>query len=105
MYFCSLIQDGAAAIWLYTVEGSLYKQLNATLRDRDRNSLKKFYFPYIRILLEALKALQKKEKQTLNRGVKKALVTMHPHKYEKDMNLIWWSFTSTTRNVKVMQEK
>ena len=86
---------------MYTVEGDLYKQLNATLRQRDRQVLKKFYFPYIRILLETLHKLQENDKKTFNRGVKKDLVTVNPSKYDEGENLIWWSFSSTTKNVKV----
>ena len=98
------VQDGAAAIWLHTVEGALYKQLNVTLRDHDRQTLKKFYFPntHTHILMEARHTLQKKEEvRALHCGVKLGLVTMNPAKDGKEMDLIGWSFTSTTCHVEV----
>ena len=83
------------------MEGDLYMQLNTQLREHNRTNLKKHYFPYIRILMEGLRALCTGHKVTLNRGVKRALVAANPEKYVKGNSLIWWSFTSTTANVEV----
>jgi hypothetical protein len=56
--------------------------------------------------MEALHTLQKKEEvRALHCGVKLGLVTMNPAKDGKEMDLIGWSFTSTTCHVEVWWER
>eukprot|EP01044_Picomonas_judraskeda_P006180 COSAG03_NODE_606_length_6737_cov_3.303163_11_plen_111_part_00 len=46
--------DGAAAIYLFTCESPLYKELNRRLRARDRKALQEGFFPYARLLFEGV---------------------------------------------------
>ena len=56
------------------------------------------YFPYARLLYEGYRALCCTGKpRMLNRGVKKDLVGASPDAYAEDESLLWWSFSSTTK--------
>eukprot|EP00931_Biecheleriopsis_adriatica_P093730 TRINITY_DN6745_c0_g1_i7.p1 TRINITY_DN6745_c0_g1~~TRINITY_DN6745_c0_g1_i7.p1 ORF type:complete len:493 (-),score=88.72 TRINITY_DN6745_c0_g1_i7:40-1422(-) len=94
-----------AAIWMYTTESPLYHKLNEALRNRDRTTLKSFYFPYLRLLLTAIqkiRAMGGERVRTVNRGVKRDLVQEYPNAYATGKSMIWWSITSTTSNVEVL---
>ena len=93
----SLTADGAGAIYLFTCESPLYRELNAKLRARDRAALKEGFFPYARLLFEGYRALCTGKPRMLNRGVKKDLVGASPDAYAEDESLLWWSFSSTTK--------
>ena len=75
-----LTYDSAAAIYLFTCESPLYKQLNQKLRERNRAALKGF-FPYTRLLFEGHRAMIQPKARMLNRGVKKDLVGDDPESY------------------------
>ena len=77
-----LTYDGAAAIYLFTCESPLYKELNRRLRERDRQALKAGFFPYTRLLLEGYRAMAQQKPRMVNRGVKKDLVNADPDSYE-----------------------
>lgn len=83
-----------AAIMLYT-SNAIYKDLNAVLRSEDRKKIMK-YFPYLRLLLEALGRLPKKD-TTLWRGVSVDLYDQYP----KGSTVTWWSVSSCTADVNV----
>ena len=55
-----LTRDMAAAIYMYTIDSNFYRLLNTLLRVEDRTALKP-YFPYLRLLLIALRRLPKEE--------------------------------------------
>lgn len=93
-----LTRDMAAAIYLYTMDCNFYKQLNKLLREEDRTALKPF-FPYLRLLLLALRRLPK-EQRTVYRGVKLNL----KEDYTLTDHVIWWSLISTTNNMAVLSE-
>ena len=93
-----LTRDMAAAIYLYTMDCNFYKQLNKLLREEDRTALKPF-FPYLRLLLLALRRLPK-EQRTVYRGVKLNL----KEDYASTDHVVWWSLTSTTNNMAVLSE-
>lgn len=76
-----LTYDGAAAIYLFTCESPLYKELNRRLRERDRNALKDGFFPYTRLLFEGYRAMAEPKPRMVNRGVKKDLVSADPDSY------------------------
>eukprot|EP00966_Prymnesium_polylepis_P336102 7391425-Prymnesium_polylepis.2 len=102
-----LAAEMAMAVWLYTCETDLYKKLNAALRNGDRAELMSHYFPYIRLLLEALQLIKRAQgggTLTVNRGVKLDLVAMHPSKYAEGKTVVWWEFTSTTLSVSLLQK-
>ena len=92
-----LTTDGAGAIYLFTCESPLYRELNAKLRARDRAALKAGFFPYARLLYEGHRALRTGKPRMLNRGVKKDLVGSAPDDYAEEESLLWWSFSSTTK--------
>ena len=71
-----LTYDSAAAIYLFTCESPLYKQLNQKLRERNRAALKAGFFPYTRLLFEGHRAMANSKARMLNRGVKKDLATI-----------------------------
>lgn len=101
--------DEAGAIWLYTVESAFYTTLNKFMRTADRNSVKPF-FPYLKLLLNALGKLPiPKEKLVVWRGIKIAqnkFQTFLKNLRElqtDDEDLIWWSPTSCTLEMKTAQ--
>ena len=57
-----LTRDSAGAIWIYTCESPLYKELNRLLRARNRDELLKGWFPFLRLLLEAFRCITLKER-------------------------------------------
>lgn len=77
-----LTYDGAAAIYMFTCESPLYKELNRRLRQRDRHALKDGFFPYTRLLFEGYRAMTEPKPRMVNRGVKKDLVNADPDSYE-----------------------
>ena len=84
---------------MYTQACIFYKTLNACLRNRDRDAIKPF-FSYLRLLLEALRQLPK-QKRTVYRGVKLDLSA----KFKKGDEPVWWSVTSTSTTMEVLQSK
>lgn len=93
-----LTQDMAAAIYVYTCESPFYKQLNKLLRDEDRTALQPF-FPYLRLLLTALRRLPKIERHVY-RGVGLDLQDQYP----EGETVVWWSVSSTTKTMKVLKD-
>jgi hypothetical protein len=98
-----LSRDHAAALWLYTCESALYRKLNELLRARNRAALMAGFFPYLRLLLEAFAALETSKPRMVNRGVARDLVAAHPELYAKGSELTWWGFSSTTKDIAVLQ--
>jgi len=97
-----LTADEIGAINLYTQEwhpssNSLYSILNGRLRAEDRKSIHPFR-SYLKLLLTALEKLPKKE-LTVWRGVKRELYQVYP----KGKVYYWWSFSSCTENVEVLE--
>ena len=80
----ALTVDGAAAIYLFTCESPLYRQLNEKLRARNRAELKQGFFPYTRLLYEGYRGLCTGKQRMLNRGVKLDLVSADPDKFAVD---------------------
>eukprot|EP00300_Choanocystis_sp_HF-7_P036485 c52336_g1_i1.p1 GENE.c52336_g1_i1~~c52336_g1_i1.p1 ORF type:complete len:551 (+),score=82.19 c52336_g1_i1:1-1653(+) len=98
--------DEAASIFFYTAnECPAFSKMNAALRNEDSNGLRPF-FPYLRLLIEALSKLPR-HTGSLNRGInfQSNLELVHKLKAqfegirERNENLTWWSFTSTTTNM------
>ena len=77
-----LTYDGAAAIYLFTCESPLYRELNRRLRARDRKALQAGFFPYTRLLFEGYRAMAQPKPRMVNRGVKQDLVNADPDSYE-----------------------
>ncbi|CAF1260186.1 unnamed protein product [Rotaria sordida] len=95
-----LTHDESAAIYLYTTEmepQSLYRILNELLRAKDRKKLKP-WFPYLNLILTALFKMPSAT-SIVWRGVKAKL----HHLYEKGKCYIWWSFTSCTLSVELLE--
>jgi len=88
--------EGAVAIYLYTVENSdgspnLYQEFNKAMRSSNRAVLKQHYFPYLRLIvtaMRALKAYQGTEKRILYRGVNLDLGVQYPAIYDKGVRLL-----------------
>jgi hypothetical protein len=95
----SLSADHIAAIHMYTQACDFYRTLNACLRARDRSRVTPF-FSYLRLLLEALRQLPA-QKRTVYRGVKLDLSA----KFRKGDEPVWWSVTSTSTTMDVLQSK
>lgn len=99
-----LTQDEAAAIYLYTMEWpgeypSLYKLLNETLRSENRKSAMKPWLSYLKLILTALKRLPS-ARCTVWRGVREDI----RDRYKKDEHIIWWSFSSCTTSLSILQK-
>jgi hypothetical protein len=95
----ALTADHIAAIHMYTQNCDFYRMLNACLRNRDRDTIKPF-FSYLRLLLEALRLLPA-QKRVVYRGVKLDLSA----KFRKGDEPVWWSVTSTSTTMEVLQSK
>ena len=98
-----LTVDESASIKLYTMESyppekRLYIVLNETLRKEDRRSLKP-WLSYLRLILTALSRLPSSTR-TVYRGVKGDL----RNEYKTGERLIWWSFSSCTSSIAVLQD-
>jgi hypothetical protein len=99
-----LSPDESASIMLYTMgwyphDKCLYAVLNATLRCADRGKLKP-WFLYLRLFIGALNRLPPR-RDIVYRGVKLDL----SKKYIKGETVIWWSFSSCTTGVNVLQSE
>ncbi len=55
-FFSKLSEHEFAAVYLYTMESQLYRQLNATLRDPSRERVRP-YLPCLRLFFSALSKL------------------------------------------------
>jgi NAD:arginine ADP-ribosyltransferase len=84
--------DEVAAVHLYTAQTSLYRSLNAALRDPTRRQVPLFA-PYLRLLLAALGKLAALP-TTLYRGVPTDLRGRYPLGRE----IVWWGVSSCTAN-------
>jgi uracil DNA glycosylase len=84
-----------AALFLYTCESILYRQLNATLRDPDRTRIVP-YFPYLRLFFAALGKL-KGHTESLWRGVALDLRAQYPN----GGTVVWWGVSSCTSKLAV----
>ena len=102
-----LTQDESAAIRLYTMEwdsecnevrGSLYANLNRTLKQIDRTKLRP-WFRYLKLFLTALAKLPCAPRQTVWRGVRKN----HSEEYPPGAEATWWSFSSCTTSLSVLE--
>ena len=93
-----MTESGAAAIWLYTLDGPLYRDLNGRLHKQDWGYLENHYYPFMRILLTAMKCLQSGEYRQLFHGVNDDIISGLKDKsmYESGRSFVWWSFSSTT---------
>jgi hypothetical protein len=101
----NLDANGALAIFLYTVESQLYKLLNALLRSSERGSpdIKRQFFPYLRILVQALRAAAaNNEMRMVNRGVKLDLVKLFPDDFVKGESVILWALSSCAQEIDVL---
>ena len=68
-------------------------------------TLKTFFFPYLRLLLEALgkfPAPTPSSPKTFYRGVKEALLELEPFAYYNGADLVWLAVTSLTDNIDVL---
>ncbi len=92
-----LSEDEAAAIHLYTTGSVFYRQLNAAMRDKDRQKAKP-YFGYLRLFFEACKKL-KPHTDMLWRGVALDMRSQYP----KGATITWWGVSSCTSKLSVAQ--
>jgi hypothetical protein len=98
-----LTHDEAAAIRLYTMEWgdnqkSLYRTLNYTLNNRDREDLRP-WFKYLKLFLTALVKIPCAPQQTVWRGVRKNVKDEFP----RGTQVKWWSFSSCTQTLTVLE--
>jgi hypothetical protein len=97
--------EQVAALYLYTMSHSFYRQLNAAMRDPERSNAHAF-FGYLRLLFAGLdvlgKASQARNVQKpceLWRGVHLDLQQDHPPGSE----VTWWGASSCTPKISVAQ--
>ena len=88
-----------ASLILYTLETQVYPRLNRVLRDANRELVKP-YFPYIRVLLEALSKLPP-HVGTVCRGMK---IRLPADDYPVGRKFFWWAFTSCTLNESLLND-
>lgn len=104
----SLTPDEAGAVYVYTMEwqpdseNSLYRRLNAALRDADRSQCKRF-FPFLRLLSVALDKLPVVSAITVYRGVKRDLSAV----YNKPpgTKFVWWQLSSCTERLQALESE
>ena len=94
-----LSTDQIASIHLYTQESPFYGLINSKLRAADRKALVPL-FPLLKLLLSALDLLPRHGK-TVYRGVASDLHAW----YKEKEKMIWWSVTSTTGNIKTLENE
>merc|ERR1719174_1080212 len=94
-----LTNNQAAAIMLYTQETCLYPRLNAALRNHDIAALEPF-LPFMKLLLSGLYQLPLTHTRTY-RGVKLELFKTYNDLVGQVWS--WWSFSSTTKNMDVLE--
>ena len=91
----SLSAEDVAALFLYTTESPVYRQLNAALRDPDRKKIDPWR-GYLRLVFEAFDALPSIA-GSLYRGVSKDLRA----DYGKGRVVTWWGVSSCTPKLAV----
>eukprot|EP01006_Ploeotia_vitrea_P043596 TRINITY_DN66747_c1_g4_i1.p1 TRINITY_DN66747_c1_g4~~TRINITY_DN66747_c1_g4_i1.p1 ORF type:complete len:434 (-),score=42.75 TRINITY_DN66747_c1_g4_i1:4-1221(-) len=90
------------AVWLYTVDGWVYKEVNSVLRTEDEYRIRKLA-PYIAALQSACETLSSNftslsaTPTTLFRRMD--LNSAELKKYKKGQSFVWNSFTSTSINI------
>ncbi|CAF1087232.1 unnamed protein product [Adineta steineri] len=99
-----LTRDESASIRLYTTEWkgtseSLYSHLNRALRNSNRQCLYP-WFKYLKLFLTAIVKLPCIPPQTVWRGVRK-----YVNVDLKEAQMIWWSFSSTTTSLTVLENE
>ncbi|SDL30274.1 Uracil DNA glycosylase [Nonomuraea maritima] len=92
-----LTADEIAALHLYTCESGFYRQINATLRDPDRDRIVP-YLPYLRLLFSAVSRLPAR-REPLWRGVALDLRAQYP----VGRTVTWWGVSSCTSELAVAQ--
>ena len=92
-----LTKEQAAFINFYTQESPFYPVINERLRDKERANLIPF-FCWLKGFLNACYHLPLRP-GNVKRGVKLNL----RDDFEEGKKVVWWSITSTTANVKVLQ--
>ena len=100
----NLTRDQSASIILYSMQWEpnnkcLYFALNATLRDENRNKLKP-WFSYLKLFLTALSRLPSNHRP-IYRGITRDL----RKDYQKGQTIIWWSFSSCTLTMDVLNNE
>ena len=100
-----LSTDESASIMLYTMEWEplnecLYVVLNTTLRlsQTERDKKLKFWYPYLRLFLNALSRLPPLPK-VIYRGVKLDL----SKKYNTGQTMVWWGFSSCSTSIEFLE--
>jgi len=89
-------KEHTAAVYLYTMASAFYRDLNAALRNPDRDKLKPYY-SYLRLLAEAMIVLPAAKSVVLWRGV--GLDLEKDHKVGADVT--WWGVSSCTPKLAV----
>jgi hypothetical protein len=97
-----LSQEESAAIKVYTIESTDYKQslyynLNKTLREENRRQLIP-YFAYLKLFLTALWKLSSFSGKVW-RGVNGDI----PKDFQVGEKLVWWGFSSCTRSLTILE--
>lgn len=96
-----LTRDESAAIFLYTMEAgefSFYVVLNNVLRNENRKTVVP-WFPFIKLFDTGLKKLPT-IKGCIWRGVSRDV----SHQYQKNEVLTWWTITSCSFEVQVVED-
>ncbi|MEM9075007.1 MAG: ADP-ribosyltransferase domain-containing protein [Myxococcota bacterium] len=91
----TLTKHEIAALYLYTTQSSLYRQLNATLRHPDRSRIEP-YLNYLRLFASALSKISTRTR-SLYRGVALDLRRLYP----KGGSVVWWGVSSCTPKLSV----
>lgn len=95
-----LTHDESAAVYLYTMEGgenSFYKVLNEALRSENRPALKR-WFPFLKLFDVALNKLP-----TVKGSVWRGVPGDVSKQFTKDQVLTWWSISSCSQSVDIIQ--
>ena len=100
----ALTIDESASIMLYSMSwtpatDSLYTQLNATLRSKDRKSLEPWY-SYLKLLFTALDKLPSIH-WIVHRGIKADVYK----DYVRGQSIVWWAFSSCTTKLSLLESE
>ena len=96
-----LTQDESAAVYLYTMDGgqkSFYRVLNNALRAENRAALR-VWFPFLKLFEVAISKLP-----TIRGSVWRGVPEDVSSQFKRDQVFTWWSISSCSQSVDVIQD-
>jgi len=104
--------DEAAAIYLYSMESKVYKLLNKSCLQRNREESLQPFFPYLKLLLTALNKLPTYQEHVVFRGFKfssneskSKVIKLYQQLESNQTRLVMWNLSSTTEKIVTLESE